>query len=398
VEIDTNAHATQWRPATRYIVALALVLFGVIALRASSFILPAVALAVLFAYLIRPIILFLNRRFHIRWGLAVLLVYLVAIVVVVLGFFLLFPALVSAFTTLVEGLQDVIEDLVIWLESALLELKARDYAVPGVNSLVEGLVDPILAALDKAEQGVIIQPPSDFDLSSVVGVVESVAGLLWKLAILLITSVYVSLDADKFIGGFFSSLPKAYRPEVTTLLTKLLKAWDNYIRGEAVLMFTMGTIVFIGNTILGTPGALALGVISGFMEIIPGVGPAIALIPAVSIALLQGSTHLPVDNFTFAIIVLVFYLGVQVMENYLLIPPIMGKAEAMHPLAIILGITIGGKTFGLIGAVLTVPILATLREILRYATRKIRGQPPIRQRKKTKRNRPAFCGGNSGTG
>jgi predicted PurR-regulated permease PerM len=355
---------------------LGLALFGLTVLSASRFIIPAVTLAAVFAYLVRPIQLFLRRRFGQRWGLAVLLVYVGAIILGFLAFIVLAPAVISSFVSLAEALRDLLRDLTQSLESTLTSLQERDFAIEGVETLVGNIIDPMLAALDR-EPVVRVSLGDRFDLSAAANVIGGVASLGWKFAIFLLTAIWLSLDADKFIDRFLGGLPSAYRPEVTTLATRLLKGMDNYVRGEAVLMLTMGTIVAIGNLILGTPGAIILGVISGFMEIIPGIGPAIALIPAVTVALLEGSTRLPVDNVTFAIIVLIFYLGVQVMENHLLIPRVMGEAEEMHPLLIILGIAVGGAVFGLIGAVLTVPVLAMLREILRYALRKLQGLPPF---------------------
>jgi predicted PurR-regulated permease PerM len=373
--VEVNA-STQWRPATRYIVALGLALFGLVALNASRFLIPIVVLAALFAYLIRPLQLFLNRQLGLRWGLAVLLVYLALIALFVLALVFLVPAVIGAFKTLIVAIRDTLVDLAQQLESTLTRLKDRDFAVGGIDALVEGIVNPALTALEKGPD-FSVSLPSSFNLSTAIGLVGSVASLFWKLGLLLLTAIWLSLDADKLFGRMFDGLSDSYRPEVTTLFTRLLGCWDNYVRGEVVLMLTMGTVVAIGNLVLGTPGALALGILSGFMEIIPGIGPAIALIPAVAIALVEGSTHLAVDNLVFAIIVLVFYLGVQVLENQLLIPKIMGDAEEMHPLLIILGIAVGGSLFGLVGAVLTVPTLASLREILRYLIRKIRGQPPF---------------------
>jgi predicted PurR-regulated permease PerM len=84
-----------------------------------------------------------------------------------------------------------------------------------------------------------------------------------------------------------------------------------FFRGQLMLMLIIGFITWVGLTILGIPGALSLAIVAGLLEIIPNLGPIVATIPAVIVALLQGSTYLPLDPWVVAIIVLVFYLFVQ---------------------------------------------------------------------------------------
>ena len=123
-------------------------------------------------------------------------------------------------------------------------------------------------------------------------------------------------------------------------------------------MVVVGVIVWIGNLILGTPQALFLGVVAGLLEVIPSLGPILATIPAVILALLFGSAHLPVENWAFALIVIAFYILVQVIENQLLVPYILGDAVDLPPLIVIIGVVIGGSAFGLLGVFLATPVIS----------------------------------------
>ena len=142
------------------------------------------------------------------------------------------------------------------------------------------------------------------------------------------------------------------------------------------LMVVVGVIVWIGNLILGTPQALFLGVLAGLLEVIPSLGPILATIPAVILALIFGSGYIPVENWAFALIVIAFYVLVQVIENQLLVPYILGDAVDLPPLIVIVGVVIGGSAFGLLGVFLATPVISTGREVFMYLYDKILEPPP----------------------
>ena len=144
-----------------------------------------------------------------------------------------------------------------------------------------------------------------------------------------------------------------------------------------ILMIFIGFVVWLGLTILGLPGAFALGVIAGVLEIIPNLGPFLSAIPAVIVALLQGSSVLSVNNFVFALIIIGFYILVQMLENYLVVPKVLGEAVELHPLVVISGVLIGAAVWGILGALLATPLIASGREIVHYLYRKTLGEEPF---------------------
>jgi predicted PurR-regulated permease PerM len=129
--------------------------------------------------------------------------------------------------------------------------------------------------------------------------------------------------------------------------------------------------------VLGVRGAFALGVFAGVMELIPNLGPFLAAVPAVIVALLQGSTTLPVSSWVFALIVIGFYLLVQQFENTFVVPRILGEAVDLHALVVMLGVLIGANVAGIVGALLAAPVIASGREITRYLYLKTLGLPPF---------------------
>jgi predicted PurR-regulated permease PerM len=103
----------------------------------------------------------------------------------------------------------------------------------------------------------------------------------------------------------------------------------------------------------------------------------VATVPAVIVALLQGSATLPVSNFTFALIVIGFYVLVQMFENNVIVPKVLGEAVNLHPLLVMTGVLVGASVAGILGALLAAPVLATIKEVASYAFNKMIGQPPF---------------------
>jgi predicted PurR-regulated permease PerM len=146
-------------------------------------------------------------------------------------------------------------------------------------------------------------------------------------------------------------------------------------------MVIMGVLVWFGNAILGTPQALFLGIMAGLLEVIPSLGPILATIPAVILALLLGSSNTVLgldrlEHWAFALIVIGFYILVQIIENQLLVPYVLGDAVDLPPLIVIVGVVIGGSAFGLLGVFLATPVISTGREIFMYLYDKILEPPP----------------------
>jgi hypothetical protein len=115
------------------------------------------------------------------------------------------------------------------------------------------------------------------------------------------------------------------------------------------------------------------------LEVIPNLGPVIALIPAVLVALVQGSNFLPVSNLAFALIVVLVYTLIQQIENNFLVPRIMGQSLKLHPLFVLVGVVVGASFAGILGAFLAAPVLASLKVLGIYAHAKIIDQDPLAQ-------------------
>ncbi len=129
-----------------------------------------------------------------------------------------------------------------------------------------------------------------------------------------------------------------------------------WLIGQVELSLVIGVVVYLGLTVLGVQGALLLAVVAAVGEAIPIVGPVLSAIPAVIVALTQSPL--------LALATAIMYLVVQQLENNLLVPKIMERAVAIHPLAVIIALIIGGELLGIGGALVAVPVAAALAVIL----------------------------------
>jgi predicted PurR-regulated permease PerM len=171
--------------------------------------------------------------------------------------------------------------------------------------------------------------------------------------------------------------PQPYRPEVEELYNRIRNVWMAYLRGQIVLMFIVGVVFTVAWVIIGIPGALVLGVIAGLFTLVPDVGPFLAMVLAAGVALLEGSNWIPLSNFWVAGIVVIVYLVLINLKNFFLRPYIMGRSVHMNEALIFIAIVIATILKGILGALLVVPMLASVVVIGGYVQRRVLGLPPF---------------------
>ena len=168
----------------------------------------------------------------------------------------------------------------------------------------------------------------------------------------IIISFYLMLQREALKKQFIEFWPKKYQENALKTIVQIENKIGLWLRGQFVLSFTMGICVWIGLTILGLPFALPLGLMAGLLEIVPTIGPIISATLAVIVAL----TISP----GLAISIIFFYILLQMLESHVLVPNIMQRAVGLNPIIIIIGVLIGSKFLGILGALLAVPFIVTV--------------------------------------
>lgn len=193
--------------------------------------------------------------------------------------------------------------------------------------------------------------------SSVFATIIGLFGGLLSAIIILVISFYLAVQ-EKGAKRFLVSLsPSEHQAYLSDLIERIERKIGGWLRGQLLLMFIIGCLTFIGLHLLGIRYALTLALIAGLLEIIPYIGPILAAIPAVILAFFQS----PIS----ALLVVLLYLVVQQLENYLIVPQVMKKTVGLNPIVIIVVMLIGAKLAGILGIILAVPFAAAAAEFFR---------------------------------
>lgn len=381
---------SEWKTATRYVVGIFITIFIIFLVYVSRSVLLLLVGAVLISLLLSPLIRFFIKKLRFPKLLAVIISHLLAGLLLLLIPLIFLPSVLNATSALlVVDYQEIINNTLDWIETTLIDFKQSGLTILGFSLVFDSVVDPILGYLQGVSPEFQLSLPSyDVILDSItsaftvsygiaVSLVGSVVSGFIAFLFLFLSSIYISMDGPKFYQSFLNWLPETQRDEIDILSSRVRHTWDAFFRGQFLLMIIIGTSVWLGLTILGLPGAFALGILAGVLEIIPSLGPILSAIPAVLVALIQGSNHFEINHLIFALILIGFYLVVQLFENYMVVPQVLGGAVKLHPLVVMAGVIVGASVWGILGALLAAPIVASLKEILDYVHNKLLGVDPF---------------------
>jgi HAD superfamily hydrolase (TIGR01509 family) len=188
---------------------------------------------------------------------------------------------------------------------------------------------------------------------------------------------YLMVDAEQIRPTLIELAPPSHRDEIAKLLQRINGTWNAFLRGQLLLSLTVGVLTGVTMSILGVRFAIALGIVSALLEIIPGLGPVLSAVPAVLLTLFQGAASLPLTHFWAAVVVAGAYVLIQQVENSILVPRILGASLELHPLVVIVGVLSGATIFGILGALLAAPTISTLRHVVGYIYRKLLDMEPF---------------------
>lgn len=343
-----------WSPqAKRLIAAGAMIFWGLVLYRVRSVVAP-LALAVLLAYVLNPIVGLLRKAKLSRTG-ATIIVYLLLIFALVAIPSIVVPPLIQQLISIDVDLAAILESL------RQLTVRYRTVEFLGFSiDLYRVLVDI---------QGELANLVGSLASQSVTILRGAASSALWLIFILII-SFYLLKDAGQITSYLGRLAPPEYQEELSQLMKEIGQIWDSFLRGQIILSSTVGGITAITMWIVGVKNALLLGILAGILETIPNLGPALAALPAVALAFFLGSEHLALSNGWFALLVAGLYVVIQQVENNLLVPRIIGRSVNLHPVVVIVGAIGGAMVGGILGILLAAPVLGSARILGGYLYRK----------------------------
>jgi predicted PurR-regulated permease PerM len=284
-----------------------------------------IVLGISIAAALSPLVSKLQR--HMPRLLAVLLVYLVILLIFAGTLAMIIPPLVNQGQEIAQQAPAWIEQVEVWAE----EWRLID-EIPRLIEFMYEEVERIGTAL--------------------VSVPVGIARAGFDIFIILVVSVYSLLEGlstKRFIQSLF---PEDLADKVISVLAKMLHAMGGFVQTVAINAAVIGLLTYLGLLIIGVDFPLVLGLFAGMMEVIPYLGPIIAAIPILIVALF--------DSPTTALITFAFLIVLQQFESYVFLPYVMRTQTKVSPLAVVVALIIGGALGGLMGVLVALPLMAAL--------------------------------------
>ena len=372
VEPMIPSNSPPWSRTTKTIVVVAALLLLALLVMRFRTLLAMLVVAAILAYLLDPLIVFIDKRTNIRRGIVIAVVYIVLAAALIGGFFALGVASYQQAANLIEQTPDLIENVAASI--AALVNRTEPIAIGPLS------LDPSVVAWDRLPEQLLglVEPL----LSQSGGVVSrfatSTVRTVFNLLFIFVLSIYLATDLPRF-GGYVKSFAQqpGYREDAERLMPQLRHVWSAYLRGQIILSLVIFLTVWIGLTLLGVQNSLALGLLAGFLEFLPNLGPVISAGVTVLVAFFQPGNYLGLESWQYALVILGLMIVIQQLENHLLVPRIVGGALDLHPIIVIVGLFMGASLAGILGAILAAPIIASLKLFGHYAWRKLFDLPPF---------------------
>ncbi len=190
-------------------------------------------------------------------------------------------------------------------------------------------------------------------LGNVVGIAGSVLSVIFNGLTVLILTIYFLSSLSNLREGTLKLVPKSRRKRVNELMDPILEKIGGYVAGQIAVALLAGVLAFIAVAIIGVSYPVALALWVAISALIPLVGATIGAIPAVIVAFFTSPGQ--------GIAVLAYFIVYQQIENYVIAPKIMTKAVDISPAAVLLAALIGGSLLGFVGALMAIPVAASLK-------------------------------------
>jgi predicted PurR-regulated permease PerM len=339
-----QASGPQTRAVVRVVFIALLILGGFVAayfiLRALTGVLLLVVLAIFFAYLVSPLVEFLRRPMYMGGkrrvmprALAIGIVYLLLFGALGIGISFLYPSLKNQIEEFIKQAPQYFQNA---KQSNVAQRLNRTY-----QQLPQGARDEIDGKISQVATGTV---QSILNLTSLLGYVPT-------LILIPILAFFLLKDADSFRRSALQMLPSGrWRWRGDEFFQDVNRTLAAYIRAQLIACLLIGFICTIGFALLGLSYALLLGILAGFLEFIPLVGPLVVAVVAMLIA----------GFFSAKLVggVLLFLAVLRITHDYVIYPRIIGQGIHLHPLAVILAILSGAELAGIAGIFLAIPVVA----------------------------------------
>jgi putative permease len=293
-------------------------------------------LSLILAFLLNPLVNLISNKLHINRLLAITLLFVGFFLTLIFSIAIIIPNIIDEFGALQNKLPEYVEffnqtfakyENIFSKEFAFL---SEQHFLDKVGTAIESFVMQLTN-----------------DIPNLIIEIFSVASII--IFVPFITFFYL-LDGTKVKKAIYKFIPNKYFELYISLSFRINKQLTNYITGQFTDAFIIGVLSVIGLAILGVKYFWAIGIIAGLANLIPYVGPAAGAIPAIAVTIFEKGSFGPVFS------VMIMFGIVQLIDNLVVQPLVVGKSVNLHPLIVMIAVLIGGKIGGILGMLLAVPV------------------------------------------
>jgi len=349
----------QWSLSFRYWILSVLTILIVGLLWFAWELISPLVIGALLAFVLNPAIGFLTHRTKVSRSWAAIIVLFTGLGGLIAISSLMIPRLISEIQVLFIDLQAILSQIQETLSQPVIIL---DWIIH-----IEHLMPDFTRLFSESITAI---PVNAFHLLEATS-----KNLIWGLVVLA-TVFYLLRDWSRLRDWLFKLTPEPYQADTKNIYHEIRQIWQGYLRGNLVLMVIVGIMFTLAWIAIGLPGALILGLITGLLTIIPDLGPAIAAALAAVVALLEGSTYLNISNFWFALLVIGIYLLLINIKGIWIRPRIFARSVHMHDGIVFIAIMAAVVLQGILGALVIVPVLASVGVLGRYVYNQLVGSSP----------------------
>ncbi len=350
----------RWSATTKLVVAFTFVAAVAALLVRFHTIIGPLFLAFILSYLLHPVVSLLSRSTRLSWRASVGIIFLL-ILLILLGLLALggvglvnqVQSLIAFVQSSLDQLPTIIEDVALWGAKFGLDLSAID---------LSSVSDQLLSI----GQNILSQ------MGSLIGTLAGGAAnfLGWTLFVLLV-SFFVLAESGGLREGILRVDVPGYSDDLRRLGQELGRIWNAFLRGQIIIFFITVTVYFILLNVLGVRYAIGLALAAGFARFVPYVGPAINWTALALVTFFQPFKLFGMDPLYYTLLVILLALFVDQIFDNLVQPRIMADVLRVHPAGVLVAAIISASLLGVLGVVIAAPMLATLKLLGQYTTRKM---------------------------
>lgn len=306
-------------------------------------ILTPFVLAAIFAYIFNPVVNFLSHKIKIPRSISVVIVYIC-----------LMSLVIFSGISVTNRIFDESSELKNFVTNTTKTAKTQIATFP---DWMRPVANDILLSL---------QASKIFSPIAILSFFPKAISRIVSFLIFVFAGFYFLKEGRNFFDKLLLLVPNNARIDVDILIRKINAAFKSYLRGQIFLIFAVSVVLYLCLSVIGLRFALIVAIFSGFAEIVPIVGPITAAIVAIIVMLTTGIANFGLTSFVAALIIGITYFVVRHLEDYFIIPYVMGRATKLHPFIIFFAVIAGGHLWGILGLILAVPIAAIIKILLGF--------------------------------